>query len=48
MTTVIADLMPLASTVGGGFVMGALIRYAIKKIIKIAAVIVEPTNTLRN
>jgi uncharacterized membrane protein (Fun14 family) len=36
----ISDLMPFAGTIGGGFVVGLLAGYAIKKIIKIAAVIV--------
>jgi uncharacterized membrane protein (Fun14 family) len=36
----IIDLMPFAGTIGGGFFVGLLAGYAIKKIIKIAAVIV--------
>jgi uncharacterized membrane protein (Fun14 family) len=36
----INDLMPFAGTIGGGFFIGLLAGYAIKKIIKIAAVIV--------
>src|SRR6266487_4271864 len=36
----ITDLMPFAGTIGGGFFVGLLAGYAIKKIIKIAAVIV--------
>ncbi|MFZ0893795.1 MAG: hypothetical protein WAZ77_04760 [Candidatus Nitrosopolaris sp.] len=35
-----ADAMPFAGTVGGGFFIGLAAGYAIKKIIKIAAVIV--------
>jgi uncharacterized membrane protein (Fun14 family) len=35
-----ADLMPFAGTIGGGFFVGLLAGYAIKKILKIAAVIV--------
>ncbi|MFZ0511410.1 MAG: FUN14 domain-containing protein [Candidatus Nitrosopolaris sp.] len=31
--------MPLVSTVGGGFLTGALIGYAIRKVLKFAAVI---------
>jgi uncharacterized membrane protein (Fun14 family) len=38
--TTVNDLMPIASTIGGGFFVGLLAGYAIKKIIKIAAVIV--------
>jgi len=34
------DVLPLASTIGGGFLAGALIGYTLKKVIKIAAVIV--------
>jgi uncharacterized membrane protein (Fun14 family) len=34
------DLAPLAGTVGGGFLIGFLVGYAIKKVIKIAAIIV--------
>ena len=34
------DVLPLVSTVGGGFLAGALAGYALKKIMKIAAVIV--------
>ncbi len=39
MITVI-DLMPFAGTIGSGFFVGLVAGYAIKKIIKIAAVIV--------
>jgi uncharacterized membrane protein (Fun14 family) len=38
--TAVPDLMPLAGTIGGGFFVGLLAGYAIKKIIKIAAVII--------
>ena len=38
--TTITDLMPLAGTIGGGFFVGLLAGYAVKKIIKIGAVIV--------
>jgi uncharacterized membrane protein (Fun14 family) len=34
------DLAPLAGTVGGGFLLGFVTGYAIKKVIKLAAVIV--------
>jgi len=34
------DLAPLAGTVGGGFFVGFITGYAIKKVIKLAAVIV--------
>jgi uncharacterized membrane protein (Fun14 family) len=34
------DLVPFAGTVGGGFFVGLIIGYAIKKVIKLAAVIV--------
>jgi uncharacterized membrane protein (Fun14 family) len=34
------DLAPLAGTVGGGFLIGFITAYAIKKVIKLAAVIV--------
>jgi len=34
------DLAPLGSTVGGGFFVGFITGYAIKKVIKLAAVIV--------
>jgi uncharacterized membrane protein (Fun14 family) len=33
------DLVPFVSTVGGGFLAGALLGYAIKKVIKFIAVI---------
>jgi uncharacterized membrane protein (Fun14 family) len=35
-----ADLAPLAWTVGGGFLIGFITAYAIKKVVKLAAVIV--------
>jgi len=34
------DLAPFAGTVGGGFFVGFIIGYAIKKVIKLTAVIV--------
>ncbi len=34
------DLAPFAATVGGGFLIGLIIGYAIKKVVKLAAVIV--------
>ena len=34
------DLAPFAGTVGGGFFIGLITGYAIKKVIKLAAVIV--------
>jgi len=34
------DLAPLAGTVGGGFLIGFITAYAIKKVIKLAAVII--------
>ena len=37
--TTVTDLMPFAGTIGGGFFAGLLAGYAIKKIIKIAAII---------
>jgi uncharacterized membrane protein (Fun14 family) len=36
----LTDLVPFAGTISGGFFVGVLAGYAIKKIIKIAAVIV--------
>jgi uncharacterized membrane protein (Fun14 family) len=36
----VTDLMPFAGTISGGFFIGLVAGYAIKKIIKIAAVIV--------
>jgi uncharacterized membrane protein (Fun14 family) len=38
--TTVTDLMPFAGTIGGGFFVGLLAGYAIKKVIKIAVVIV--------
>ena len=38
--TTVTDLMPFAGTIGGGFFVGLLAGYAIKKVIKIVAVIV--------
>ncbi len=37
---VATDLAPFAGTVGGGFSIGLITGYAIKKVIKLAAVIV--------
>jgi uncharacterized membrane protein (Fun14 family) len=34
------DLAPIAGTVGGGFLVGFITGYAIKKVVKLAAVIV--------
>ena len=34
------DIAPLAGTVGGGFFLGFIAGYAIKKVIKLAAIIV--------
>ncbi|MGA9150692.1 MAG: FUN14 domain-containing protein [Candidatus Nitrosopolaris sp.] len=34
------DLAPLAGMVGGGFLIGLITGYAIKKVLKLAAVIV--------
>jgi uncharacterized membrane protein (Fun14 family) len=34
------DVLPLVSTVGGGFLAGALAGYVLKKVIKIVAVVV--------
>src|SRR2546427_542367 len=35
-----ADVMPLVTTVGGGFLVRAIIGYAIKKVLKFVAVVV--------
>jgi uncharacterized membrane protein (Fun14 family) len=35
-----ADIAPFAGTIGGGFFLGLLAGYAIKRVIKLAAVIV--------
>ena len=34
------DLAPFAGTVGGGFLIGFITVYAVKKVIKLAAIIV--------
>jgi uncharacterized membrane protein (Fun14 family) len=39
MTIIATDLAPFAGTVGGGFLIGLITGYAIKKVIKLAAVI---------
>jgi uncharacterized membrane protein (Fun14 family) len=36
----VPDLMPFASTIGGGFFVGLLAGYAVKKVMKIVAVII--------
>lgn len=36
----VSDYTPFAGSIGGGFAAGALIGYAIKKVLKITAVIV--------
>ena len=38
--TIIESLAPTAATLGGGFFIGVLIGYALKKVIKLVAVIV--------
>ena len=38
--TTVTELAPFLGSVGGGFVAGALVGYAVKKVIKIAAVVV--------
>src|SRR2546425_9917949 len=38
--TAVTDLMPFVGTIGGGFFAGLLAGYAIKKILKIAALII--------
>jgi uncharacterized membrane protein (Fun14 family) len=38
--TTVTELAPFFGSVGGGFVAGALVGYAVKKVIKLAAVIV--------
>jgi uncharacterized membrane protein (Fun14 family) len=40
MTIIATDLAPFAGTVGGAFFIGFITGYAIKKVIKLAAVIV--------
>ena len=39
MNSVIESFWPTAATMGGGFFVGILIGYALKKVIKIVAVI---------
>ena len=41
MMSIIESFDPAAATLGGGFFVGFLIGYALKKVIKIAAVIVR-------
>ena len=36
---IITDIAPFAGTVGGGFFLGVLVGYALKKVIKLAAII---------
>jgi uncharacterized membrane protein (Fun14 family) len=38
--TTVNDLMPLAGTIGGGFFVGLVAGYAIKKVVKIIRVII--------
>ena len=38
--SIIESFVPNAATMGGGFFVGILIEYAVKKVIKIVAVIV--------
>jgi uncharacterized membrane protein (Fun14 family) len=38
--SIVDSLGPVATTIGGGFFVGVLIGYALKKVIKLAAVIV--------
>jgi uncharacterized membrane protein (Fun14 family) len=40
MNSVVESFVPTAATLGGGFFVGALIGYALKKVIKVVAVIV--------
>ena len=40
MNSIVESFGPTAATMGGGFFLGVLIGYALKKVIKIAAVIV--------
>jgi uncharacterized membrane protein (Fun14 family) len=40
MNSIVERLGPTAATIGGGFFVGILIGYALKKVIKLAAVIV--------
>ena len=39
--SIVGSFGPTAATMGGGFFMGVLIGYALKKVIKILAVIIE-------
>ena len=41
--TIIESLSPAAATLGGGFFVGILIGYALKKVIKLLAVIYSIT-----
>ena len=38
--SIVDSLGPVATTVGGGFFVGVLIGYAVKKVIKLVAIIV--------
>ena len=38
--SIVESIVPTAATLGGGFFVGLLIRYALKKVIKLVAVIV--------
>jgi uncharacterized membrane protein (Fun14 family) len=40
MGTLTTDLAPFAGTIGGGFFIGFLTGYAMKKVVKLAAIIV--------
>jgi uncharacterized membrane protein (Fun14 family) len=40
----IESIYPIASEIGGGFLTGALIGYALKKVLKLAAIIVGVQN----
>jgi uncharacterized membrane protein (Fun14 family) len=40
------DLAPIAGTVGGGFAIGFMTGYAIKKVIRLAAIIVGCVSVL--
>ena len=40
MNSIVESFGPTAATIGGGFFIGILIRYALKKVIKLVAVIV--------
>jgi uncharacterized membrane protein (Fun14 family) len=40
MNSIVETLGPAAATMGGGFFVGILIGYTLKKVIKIAAVII--------